>query len=133
MFPAVKTRGRILIVDRSVLAGNLYKLLFSELGASLLVRRKFDDAKPAFTRGEKIDLAILNSNSFGKKFDEIFDALKADSALGRARKIFVLKEGDSEGDWRKKLEGIEGALIISRPFHPDEFAAAVEGMLGGAK
>jgi hypothetical protein len=133
MFPAVKSRGRILIVDRSVLAGNLYKLLFSKLGAQLLVRRKFDDAKPAFSRREKIDLAIFNSNAFGKKFDEIFDALKSDGALGRARKIFVLKEGDSEDEWRKKLQGIEGALIVDRPFHPDEFAEAVEGMLGGAR
>jgi DNA-binding response OmpR family regulator len=133
MFPAVKSRGRILIVDRSVLAGNLYRLLFSKLGATLLIRRKFDDARPAFLRREKIDLAIFNSNAFGKKFDEIFETLKSDGALGRAKKIFVLKEGDSEDGWREKLQGIEGALIVSRPFHPDEFAAAVEGMLGGAR
>lgn len=133
MFAAVKSQSRILIVDRSILAGNLYRILFSKLGAALLVRRRFEDAKPAFSRRERIDLAIFNSNAFGKKFDEIFDALGSDGALGRARKIFLLKEGDAEKDWRKKLGGLEGALIVDRPFHPDEFAKAVEGMLGGAR
>lgn len=122
-----------MIVDRSVLAGNLYRLLFSKLGASLLIRQKFEDAKPAFSSREKIDLAILNSNSFGKKFDEIYEALKSGGAFAHAKKIFLLKEGDAEGDWRKKLKAMEGALVMDRPFHPEEFASTVEGIIGGER
>lgn len=131
MFARVKPQRRIAILDRSVLAGNLYRLLFSSLEATPLVRRKFEDMKGAFARRERVDLAIFNSNAFGKKFDEIIEMVGNDGSIAKTRKIFILKEGDSEKEWEERIKGIEGAKVITRPFHPDDFLALVRNMVEG--
>lgn len=131
MYAGVKVQGRILILDRSVLAGNLYRLLFSSLGAALVVRRKFEDFQALFSRRERVDLAILNSNAFGKKSDEILDAIESNAAMGKVRKIFILKEGETEDSIRHRVAGLERAEVVSRPFHPDEFLAQAHRVMGG--
>jgi len=127
----VKAQGRIFILDRSVLAGNLYRLLLAPLGYTLVVRRRFEDFRALFTRREKVDLAILNSNAFGKKSDEIIGAVESDAAMGRCRKLFLLKEGESEGPLKGRVQKLKGARVIDRPFHPDEFMQEVAGIVGG--
>jgi hypothetical protein len=120
---------KIVVADRSELAGNLYRLLFAPFGAIVVVRRRFEDVFPLFHRKERIDIAIFNSNIFGNKFEETLSAFRADSCLNKAKKVFLCGDIGSEAPWHEKLSSINNSCIILRPFHPDELAAAVRRML----
>ncbi len=123
----MKQKPRIVVTDRSALAGNLYKLLFAELGAIITVRRSFEDTRDLFLRREKVDLAIFNSNVFGKKYDEILSAFKTDSNIIRVKKIFLCRE--AEKAWRKELSRLGDSQTILRPFYPDDFLTLVKESL----
>lgn len=122
---------RIVVADRSQLAGNLYHLLLSPLGVSLIIRRRFEEARPHFFRQERVDLGIFNSNIFGKKFDEICRRLAEDRPLKDTPKIFICRAGDVEKTWHERLAGLSGAVVVRRPFHPNEFGSLVSRILGG--
>ena len=121
---------RIVIADRSELAGNLYRLLLAPIGATLVVRRRFEEARPHFFRREKVDLGIFNSNIFGKKFEEIAKKFVEDEPLSATAKIFICRESPAEEEWRKSLGGLPNTTVIVRPFHPDELAALVDRLVG---
>ncbi|MFH0799077.1 MAG: hypothetical protein V2A66_02705, partial [Pseudomonadota bacterium] len=122
--------ARILVVDRSELAGNIYRLLLAPLGVTPLVCKRFEEARPHFFRREGVRLAIFNSNMFGKKFDDIVQRIVEEPPTRKAKKIFICREGEAEGEWRKKLAGLSGSHVVIRPFHPDEFAALVRKVAG---
>ena len=121
---------RIVIADRSELAANLYRLLLEPLAVHVIVRRRFEEARPHFFRREKVALAIVNSNVFGKKFPEIVAHLAGDEPLVRLPKLFLCRENPAETAWRGELARLPGARVLVRPFHPDEFAEAVRAMIG---
>ena len=121
---------RIVIADRSELAGNLYRLLLAPMGATLVVRKRFEEVRPHFFRRDKIDLGIFNSNIFGKKFEEITKRFFDDEPLKMAAKIFICRESPAEEEWRRDLSRIPNATVIIRPFHPHELAALVSRLLG---
>lgn len=120
---------RIIIADRSELAANLYRLLLAPLGAALIVRKKFEEARPHFFRHERVDLGIFNSNIFGKGFDEIYERIESAEPLIRIPKIFICRATPSENTMRKTLSKLENSTIVIRPFHPDDFFKTVEGLV----
>lgn len=122
---------RIIIADRSELAANMYRLLLGSLGAPLVVRRRFEEARPHFFRREGAALGIFNSNVFGKKFPEIVRRLMEDEPLRRGPKIFLCQESPAEEPWRKRLAALTNAHVVVRPFHPDELAGLVARLAGG--
>lgn len=121
---------RIIIADRSGLAANMYRLLLGPMGAALVVRRRFEEARPHFFRREGEALGIFNSNVFGKKFPEIVKRLVADEPLRLAQKVFLCQGSPAEGPWRERLAALPNANVVIRPFHPDEFAELVRRILG---
>ena len=120
---------RIVIADRSELAGNLYRLLLSPIGAALVVRRRFEEARPHFFRRDKVHLGIFNSNIFGKKFEEIAKRFIEDEPLRMTAKIFICRESPAEEGWRRSLSRLPNATVIIRPFQPHELAALVSRLL----
>ena len=117
---------RAVIVDKSLLAVNMYKLLLQPVVTTFLVAKRYEEARPWFFRGDKIDIAIFNSNTFGKKFDEYFERFKKDEPLAKVPKIFLCREKDE--DWLKKLKGLPKTALVMRPFHPDRFLALVRNI-----
>lgn len=129
MVADMDAQPRIVIADRSELAGNVYRLLFAPLGAVLVVRKRFEEAKPHFFRREGVKLAIFNSNIFGKKFADIVRHIIDDEPLRKVGKVFICKENPAEVEWRERLARLPGATVVARPFHPDEFLAQVRKLL----
>jgi len=117
------------IVDRSLLAANLYKLLLAPLGAVIAVRRRFEEARPDIARRGAVQLLIINCNAVGKKYSEVAAELEREASLADVPKVFFCEEGEAESIMRKRLAQIPKAEVISRPFHPDEFAALVNKLL----
>ena len=126
---AMDGQPRIVIADRSELAANMYRLLLAPLGATLILRRRFEEARPHFFRREGVRLGVFNSNIFGKKFMEIVQRLIEDEPLRKASKLFICREVPAEEPWRERLAAIPNAKVITRPFHPDEFAALVKRLV----
>lgn len=123
-------RALILIADRSELAANMYRLLLSSFSPSIVVRKRFEEARPHFFRKEAPQLAIFNSNIFGKKFPEIIKHMLEDEPLRRVGKIFICRENPTEAAWRESLQKLQNSQVIARPFHPDEFATLVKKAMG---
>jgi len=120
---------RIVVADHSELAGNLYRLLLSPFGATLVVKRRFEEARPHFFRREGIDLGIFNSNIFGKKFEEIMAEFADLNELRSVHKIVLCRSTKSEDIWRDRLSAMPNTTVITRPFHPDEFVETVSDLL----
>lgn len=120
---------KIVIADRSELAANLYGLLLSPLSAELIIRKRFEEARPLFFRRDGVRVGIFNSNIFGKKFDEIFQRIMEDEPVRSAKKIFICRENFTDDPCLKKLEHVPNSNIVQRPFHPDEFLKLVEKLL----
>lgn len=112
---------RAVIVDRSLLAVNMYKLLLRPVVTTFLVAKRYEEARPWFFRRDKIDVAVFNSNTFGKKFEEYFGHFVKDEPLSKIPKIFLCRE--KEDVWSKKLKGLPKSFVVMRPFHPDDFLA----------
>jgi len=130
MFAAMAHERRIAILDKSVLAGNLYKLLFAPLGAALVTRRRPEELGGVLSGRQRIDLAIINSNAFGRKFEEV-ESMLAKGGRAPAATIFILQEGEVTGELGRRAGRVPGARVIERPFHPDEFLSLVREMMGG--
>lgn len=114
---------RAVIVDKSILATNMYKLLLRPVVTTFLVAKRYEEARPWFFRRDKIDLAIFNSNTFGRKFDEYHERFLKDEPLAKVPKIFLCRE--KEDDWQKRLNSLSRSVVIMRPFKPDDFLALV--------
>lgn len=120
---------RTVIVDRSILAVNMYRLLLRPMGTLFLVAKRYEEARPWFFRRDRIDLAIFNSNTFGKKFEEYLDHFNKDEPLARIPKIFLCREGEEK--LKKKLKKLPMTKVVDKPFHPDEFLKLIKDFMGG--
>lgn len=123
-------KRRIIVVDRSELAANMYRLLLAGFDANLVVRKRFEEARPHFFRRDKIDLGIFNSNVFGKKIEEIIGHILNDEPISKVNKIFICKDSESDEDVAGRLSSVPNSCVIRRPFHPSELSDAVLKILG---
>lgn len=119
------SQPRIVIVDRSQLAGNMYRLLLSPLEPAIALFRRFEDARPRLAGRERCDLALISAQTFGKRSEEICAALEQEEALRRLRKLFLVSEGEEGMALRERLGRLPNAAIVARPFHPDELLALI--------
>lgn len=112
-----------LIVDRSILAINMYRLLLEPLGASFETTKDIEDAL-LWLKGKKIELAIFNSNTFRKKSEDRLISLFNDKSVKKIPKIFLCLADEKK--WHKKLNELQKAMVLIRPVHPDDFLKAIK-------
>jgi len=129
----MKNAARIVIADRSVLAGNLYRILLAPLEAMLLVRRNLDEAVALLSRREVTNLAIFNTNVFCGAFDAIATQFATDEHLAAIAKIFLTSTRHADDAHRACLASLPNTAILPRPFHPDAFTALVRRLLQGGR
>jgi len=122
---------RAVIVDRSLLAVNMYRLLLSPVITTFMVAKRYEEARPWFFRRDKIDIAIINSNTFGKKFNEYYNHFSGDEPLEKIPKLFLCR--DKEDDWQLRLKKLPSATVVVRPFHPDAFLELVTRIIEGPR
>lgn len=120
--------SRIIIVDRSALAVNMFRLLLAPLGVKIVAAKRCDEARALLQR-ETCTLMILNSNTFGKRFNEYLTWWCDDPAIAPLPKIFLCREGKGEASWREVLAGVPQAKVMTRPFDPQEFANLLQPIL----
>lgn len=125
----------VIVIDRSILAVNMFHLLLAPFDVGLIAVKRFEEARPHFFRRERVDLAIINSNSFGKKFTEYLNHFCDDKPVAKVPKIFLCRDVQSEADWREVLTNVPHATVVVRPFHPLAFGDLVANIFtaGGKK
>lgn len=119
----------IIVVDKSELASNLYRLLLKFTGAALIVRKRYEDVENLFLRKTSIDLAIFNSNAFGKKFSDILKKIIEVEIIRKTKKIFILRDNATEKLWANRIAHIPNSTMVIRPFHPDELKDTINELL----
>ena len=123
----------LLVADRSRLAANLYTLLFAPLGVNLLIRRSLGHALDYLKAGGAADLLVASSNSLGSDPESAMQRLESISASKAVPKILLCKESAGENVLRQRLSSVTRAIVLTRPFHPDDmFKAARKLIKGGA-
>ncbi len=124
---------RIVIIDRSQLAGNMFRLLLAPLQPAIAIFRRFEDARPRLAGRERCDLALVSTQTFGKRVEEICTALEEEEGLRRVRKLFLVPEGDEGMALRERLGSFPNAGVVTRPFHPDELLELIRRELEGLR
>ena len=107
----------ILLIDRSLLSLNLFRLLlapFEEI--HFLAREKLDDNLTAFLEQQPLHMLIINSNVFVNHFEENLHHLRDHPQLASLPKIFLCREKAKEQIQYEMLSNLENAKIVFRPF-----------------
>lgn len=99
---------RVLIIDKSELARNIYAIALEERGVELEYVHHLEDLRVLRREGRTYDAVILNEN-FLKRDDPELNALVTPQTRG-IKKILV----------SKGQEKIDGFDLLKRPFHPTE-------------
>ncbi|MDP2600444.1 MAG: hypothetical protein Q8P84_06930 [Deltaproteobacteria bacterium] len=120
----MKSPRRIAIVDRSVLAHNVYQLLLKPLGYSLLPFNDIKSLKSVLTPRSGLKVLLINSNVFGKNFESGLEWLKKEGVLKNLEKLFLCQAGEKKiaGELRK----LPRSRVVLKPFHPRQLEEALK-------
>jgi DNA-binding response OmpR family regulator len=108
----------LLIIDRSVLARNMYTLLFANPGYYYLSYADDVDKLKKLRTHEKPDILILNSNVLGRG-----------ESFQRGRIPTILLCGADRHDLREEYEGAKGLALVEKPFYPYGLMSIVSQLL----
>lgn len=114
----MKDHQRIAIVDRSVLAQNIYATLLRPVGFSLFPFKTLRELKEKLLRQWGVQLFLINTNTFGHHLERHLDWLQTHQTWGALPKIFLC--GPSEKKVLQNLKKIPNSHIVLRPFYPLE-------------
>lgn len=115
----------LLIVNRSILAANIIRLLLVPWQGRVRVAKSLEEAGVLLHGTAVPDALIVDTNCFRTKFLRALDLLCDDPAVRRIPKLFMCRALPSEAKWEKTLKGLPGAHVLIRPFLPEDFREAV--------
>jgi DNA-binding response OmpR family regulator len=120
---------RILVVDRSALAWNMYRLLFAPFECTVARAQALDDLLPAMKGLRGADLIVINSNVLGRKAERLVSMMQADERLALTPKVVLVNEAEVDKGLGAELGSISRCECVVKPFHPDEFVKRVQEIL----
>lgn len=120
---------RILAVERSPLARNVYSMILSKDGK---IEIETMDDQDIDIRGKLygVDLLIVSQSSIGERKKEFLGIFKEEIKKSGVPCIILAHEGKM-ADWRE-FEGAGRVKILERPFFPDKFRETARDLLGGS-
>lgn len=109
---------RIAIVDRSVLAHNVYETLLKPEGFSLFPYQTLKEMKEHLHFDWGIHLLLISSNTFGRYFERHYAWLESEKGPRGAHKIFLCESGEQK--WAQELKKLPRSEILWKPFYPPD-------------
>lgn len=119
----------VITVDRSLLAANMYRLIFAPLGFGVSTLQSLDELVRTARRLKEVSLIVISTNAVGDRLDLLMRTIEEDPRLTRAPKLFLVGERARSRGLDAGYAAIPGGETIARPFHPDEFVAQVKRVL----
>lgn len=123
----VKIPPRIAIVDRSLLAHNVYKMLLKPFGFTLFFYKTLKNLKENMDAKWGCPVFLINSNTFGNHFENHLEWLKKEPALQTANKIFLCEPRQKE--MQTHLKVLSKSHFLSRPFYPELLEETIRSVL----
>jgi DNA-binding response OmpR family regulator len=120
---------RIITVDKSMLAANMYRLLFAPLECTVVRAHALDDLLVEIRSLRGAELIIVNSNVLGGKAERLIGMMQSDKRLARTPKVVLLSEEEIEKGLGAEFAAISQCECVAKPFHPDEFMTRVRDIL----
>ena len=121
---------RIIAVDKSMLAANMYRLFFASLECTVARAHVLDDLLAEIRGLRGADLIIVNSNVLGGKAERFIGMMQADERIARTPKIVLLSEAEIDKGLGAELAAISQCECVTKPFHPDEFMTRIRKIMG---
>ena len=121
---------RIIAVDKSMLAANMYRLFFASLECTVARAHVLDDLLAEIRGLRGADLIIVNSNVLGGKAERFIGMMQADERIARTPKIVLLSEAEIDKGLGAELAAISQCECVTNPFHPDEFMTRIRKIMG---
>jgi hypothetical protein len=118
-----------LVVDRSFLAANMYRLLMEPIDMIVYNSQSLEDVPGSVRLIKNIDLVVMSSNVFSDRLEQAVELISANERLMLVTKMFLLRESEIQKGWDQHLVAIPNSFIMGKPFHPDEFALRVKRLL----
>lgn len=115
---------RIAIVDRSLLAHNVYQILLRPLGYSLFPFKNLKEFKEKINWRWRLGLFLISSNAFGGSFKNYCEWFQKEKNLQFVPKVFLC-EGE-EKNLSAQLKKMSKSQILLRPFYPEELTNMVK-------
>jgi DNA-binding response OmpR family regulator len=114
----------ILIVDRSLLAASVYRLLLEPLGRPLVILQRYAEFLLFLQRRRLPALLILNTNAVGKHGSEMGALLRSVEKVPKL--ILAPSEGAMDIGW---VKNISAHRLTELPFQPAALLADARSLL----
>jgi len=121
---------RIIAADKSMLAANMYRLLFAPLECTVARALALDDLLVQIKNLRGADLIVINSNVLGGKAERLVAMMQVDERLAHTPKVVLVSEAEIEKGLGSALGAISQSECVVKPFHPDEFMTRSREILG---
>ncbi|MDO8494016.1 MAG: hypothetical protein Q7S68_01595 [Deltaproteobacteria bacterium] len=119
-----KAFQRIIVVDRSRLAHNIFDSLFKPLGFTLLHFNTLQSLKENFSSSVDCHLLLGDSNVFGNHLENHLAWLESEKNMATLPKLFLCESGEKK--IHSALRKIAKTEIIEKPFYPEDLLKRVK-------
>lgn len=119
---------RILAVERSPLAKNVYTMILSGLTDVEMEAGTFESVEEFKVKAKKTDLIIMDHSTLAERKDEFYHAVKGAVFGTKTPCILIVRQGSIQ-EWENFLK-IGRLELLERPFFPEDFLNTVKKLWG---
>lgn len=123
----MKNPKRIAVIDRSVLARNLYHLLLKPQGFSLFSFATLHEFRRHFNGSFRLNALLINSNALGKNPEGHLEWLALDPRARSLPVVFVCEK--KENKILSRLKKAANGAFLYRPFEPAHLGEKIRAAL----
>lgn len=115
----------IIIIEKSILAQNMFRLLFAGSQGKSTMLTRLEDALRAGKKSSSFDLILIDSNVLGTKFEDSIEKITNHEPWLNIEKTFVCSEAKRDKLLQNTIKKLGNSKIIIKPFEPMEFLKSV--------
>lgn len=112
--------SRVVIVDRSILALNIYELILKSLNLSIVAFQNLQELKKGWPLKFEVTSLLINTNVLNEFSVMNIQWFREETSIAKLPKVFLIKEDQKNS--LKQLDEISLSSYLIRPFFPKDLA-----------